>query len=291
MATSSSSSSSCAKGEVELQVCWLSGEPLAIIHAQPAWTESQLHAALQQQLLEAGTLRRSSSPKREAGSWVPSSPSGSTEREPCASSIRSLLIECGARAMETSDTVQGLGLQPGDVLFAIAELPPLEKSLIRILGERQHLTDDEAYRLVVRADASEINVKDQEQTPLHLVADRGFTRACRALLNHHLFTEANAKDGSGFTALHWAALGGWVEVCSILLDHPRFSETTARTLGGQTALHFAVGRSHVEVCRRLAMHSSFSPALQVKDNRGRTALQLSEGIIRELLLKPTSRPQ
>lgn len=233
---------------LEVSVCWVSGEPLKAVSAERAWTVAQVKAAIQDVV-------------------------------PPGTGIR---LVARNRLLEEDRTLEDCGLGPSAVLHAVVDLRPLEKALIKIMLEQRSLTDAEVCHLVARADSAEVNMKEQDLTALHHAADRGMAGACRALLNHHLFTEANGKDGVGFTALHWAALAGSVETCRSLLDHEQFLEASARSSGGQTALHLAARRCHHEVCSLFVEHPRFT-AIGTKDNRGRTALDFAQGPTRDLL--------
>lgn len=118
-----------------------------------------------------------------------------------------------------------------------------------------------------------------DETALMLAALRGHMDLCRLLLGRG--ADVNKP---GWTALHYAASGEQTEIVKLLLDH--FAYIDAEAPSGNTPLMMAVMYGP-ESTIALLLEAGADPTL--KNNAGRTAMDLAEGIKRQgaiNLLKP-----
>ncbi|CAE7566614.1 invs-b [Symbiodinium sp. CCMP2592] len=96
------------------------------------------------------------------------------------------------------------------------------------------------------------------RSALHMAARAGHAQVCRLLLDHRLFTAANAVDCDGQTALHHAAAAGHDDVCKLLMDHESFTAVDAVDVFGRTALHHAARGGHAPVASVLLTEAEVS---------------------------------
>ena len=122
-----------------------------------------------------------------------------------------------------------------------------------------------------------------DETPLMLAALRGHVDLSRLLLS-----KGADVNKPGWTALHYAASGEQTEIVRMLLD--RFAYIDAEAPSGNTPLMMAVMYGP-EVNITVLLEAGADPTL--KNNAGRTAMDLAEGINRagavQLLRKATVR--
>ena len=109
-----------------------------------------------------------------------------------------------------------------------------------------------------------------DETPLMLAALRGHIELCSLLL-----AKGADVNKPGWTALHYAASGEQTEILKMLLDHSAYIDAEAPS--GNTPLMMAVmygPESNITVL----LEAGADPTL--KNNAGRTALDLAQGVSR-----------
>ncbi|XP_031554891.1 ankyrin repeat domain-containing protein 39-like [Actinia tenebrosa] len=106
-------------------------------------------------------------------------------------------------------------------------------------------------------------------TALHYASRSGHFAVCELLLMKGACANAQTRSGQ-VTPLHRAAYCGRIGVVNLLLRHQ--ADPTLCDTDGQTALHKASEKGHKEIVQLLVDRN---PGLQqIKDNRGRTALDI-----------------
>ena len=83
---------------------------------------------------------------------------------------------------------------------------------------------------------------------LHLAAENGHIKICKALLQKYNF-DIHATDDSSWTALHGAAWSGDLELLQYLIENG--SDIFSETNDGRSCLHLAAKRGHLKICRAL----------------------------------------
>ena len=102
---------------------------------------------------------------------------------------------------------------------------------------------------------------------LHLAAERGHLKICRALLQNYNF-DVYARDFSGLSVLHHAAWGGDLELFEYLVENG--SDIFSKIKDGGTCLHLAAQNGQFKICKALLQKYNFD--IHATDDSSRTAL-------------------
>ncbi|KAI5378255.1 hypothetical protein J4E82_002949 [Alternaria postmessia] len=107
-------------------------------------------------------------------------------------------------------------------------------------------------KLLLDQDGLDVNSKDtygldnlNQQTPLHLAADRGLEEMAKLLLAHPGI-DVNSQNKSGETPLHAAAKKGYKEILVLLLARAEIT-LAPRNKNGSAPLHLAAENGHEEL--------------------------------------------
>ena len=85
---------------------------------------------------------------------------------------------------------------------------------------------------------------------------------------------------SDWTLLHWAANNGWTRACQVLVEEYGV-DTECRDDYGRTPLYWACLYNHTDTVKLLVSNGYSDPL--IKNNRGYTPFDKSEGVTREYL--------
>lgn len=124
----------------------------------------------------------------------------------------------------------------------------------------------ECAQILLENGASPVEKCNGGMTPLHLVADKGFTSICELLLAKPE-VQVSQENDTRATPLHMAALHGSTDVCQMLFR--KGARLNAVDKHGQTALHIASLKGHTNVVKFLTRKGV---PLKAKDDKGSTAL-------------------
>jgi ankyrin repeat protein len=122
-----------------------------------------------------------------------------------------------------------------------------------------------------------------ENTPLHFAAACGDLEMVQVLLEYGV--DVNPKNVNGYTPLDAASYGGHhnePRVARLLIEHGADPNTRDNTGTGFTPLHHASMYGRIEMVRLLIEHGA---DVEVKDDKGRTPLDVASGEQREEIIK------
>jgi len=205
------------------------------------------------------TMRRSSTPRGDAGAGA--SPAGSAQPQAArrSTSLRGPSPRRGSAAPEDSPrrpVILGGGRRPGNLNSASAPRlgedgpqptqaeEPDERSLNQVLepfldgsGPADEQQQVRTLQRFLKASPDPLNTWAGSGGPVSAVARAGRPDLARLLLRAK--ANVNDSDAKGVTALHIAAFDGNAEVCKVLLSARADVDATDRH--GQTPLFFAQG--------------------------------------------------
>ena len=92
------------------------------------------------------------------------------------------------------------------------------------------------------------------QNCLHITAEEGHLKICKALLQNYNF-DIHARDDNGWTVLHYAALSGDLAVLQYLVENG--SDVFSKTKTGENCLQKAAEKGHLKICRALLQNYNF----------------------------------
>ena len=92
--------------------------------------------------------------------------------------------------------------------------------------------------------------------------------------------EKDQYSNSDWTLLHYAARKGWTRACRVLVEEYGV-DTDCRDNAGWTPLHWACLNNHTDTVKLLVRNGYSDPL--IKTNRGDTPFDESEGVTREYL--------
>lgn len=233
------------------------------------------------------TMRRSSTPRGDAGAGA--SPAGSAQPQATrrSTSLRGPSPRRGSAAPEDSPrrpVILGGGRRPGNLNSASAPRlgedgpqptqaeEPDERSLNQVLepfldgsGPADEQQQVRTLQRFLKASPDPLNTWAGSGGPVSAVARAGRPDLARLLLRAK--ANVNDSDAKGVTALHIAAFDGNAEVCKVLLSARADVDATDRH--GQTPLFFAPAR---EICRLLVERKAEVSTL---NRKGQSALHLA----------------
>ena len=102
---------------------------------------------------------------------------------------------------------------------------------------------------------------------LHVAAERGHLKICRALLQNYDF-DVYARDDSGLSVLHLAAWGGDLELFEYLVENG--SDIFSKIKDGGSCLHLAAENGQFKICKALLQKYNFD--IHATDDSSWTAL-------------------
>ena len=102
---------------------------------------------------------------------------------------------------------------------------------------------------------------------LHLAAQNGHLKICKALLQNYNF-DIHATDDSSWTVLHGAAWSGDLELFQYLIENG--SDIFSKTKDGRSCLHLAAERGNLKICRTLLQNYNFD--IYARDDSGLSVL-------------------
>jgi len=143
-----------------------------------------------------------------------------------------------------------------------------EESLVIQRAAQRLLTSPEKLKLIVRFGSEAGLWEYSNQTPLHVVAEKGLGTICKLILEMKTIKHfLQSTDQSGYTPLQVAASNGHGNVVEVLLAAG--ADANIQSNVGETALHIAARCGYSSVVRILLKASA---DVHLKDNDGYTAL-------------------
>ncbi|KAL4528758.1 hypothetical protein Ndes2437A_g03302 [Nannochloris sp. 'desiccata'] len=98
------------------------------------------------------------------------------------------------------------------------------------------------YHLAMKWGADTDGLDNDERTPLHWAAYKGFADTARLLLV--IGSRATLSDREGCTPLHWAAIRGNSDVCTVLLQGGAVDSLEQPDATGSTPSQLAIDKGH-----------------------------------------------
>jgi ankyrin repeat protein len=84
------------------------------------------------------------------------------------------------------------------------------------------------------------------KTPMHMAAEKGFTRSGEVLLDFQ--ADPYVKDSSGKTPIYYATVNGHHDMVKLLIS---YGEDVTQMIQGTTLLHLAAEKGHADVAELL----------------------------------------
>lgn len=151
----------------------------------------------------------------------------------------------------------------------------LERSWVDELNYGKQ-SEEEVTRIINAAIAAKLNINARDacfgETALHFVAERGYVKAAKLLLDNNADVNAVSED-SGSTPLHNAAFGSYSfcpEMVELLINHN--ADINAQDDDNNTPLHLAARGDRLEAAEILISRGA---KVNILNKENKTALDLA----------------